>query len=156
MYGGNGCIDEPFLDSGTSRWPAARFADRRLYPPTERASSPNDTHRIKGWVSHRVDLGDNVGNILGFTGTRKLPEVFTAATMKNVVFWDIKTQFVLHRRHITSLLLSPAGQCYARFEVFTAATMKDTVFLDIKTQFVPHRRHITSPLESSRSMLCKI
>jgi hypothetical protein len=28
-------------------------------------------------------------------------EVFTAVTMKNVVFWDIKTQFVLHRRHIT-------------------------------------------------------
>jgi hypothetical protein len=24
--------------------------------------------------------------------------------MKNVVFWDIKTQFVLHRRHITSQL----------------------------------------------------
>jgi hypothetical protein len=27
---------------------------------------------------------------------------------KNVVFWDIKTQFVPHRRHITSLLQSPA------------------------------------------------
>jgi hypothetical protein len=27
-------------------------------------------------------------------------EVFTAVTMKNVAFWDIKTQFVLHRRHI--------------------------------------------------------
>jgi hypothetical protein len=27
-------------------------------------------------------------------------EVFTAVTMKNVVFWDIKTQFVLHRRHV--------------------------------------------------------
>jgi hypothetical protein len=24
--------------------------------------------------------------------------VFTAVTMKNVVFWDIKTQFVPHRR----------------------------------------------------------
>jgi hypothetical protein len=31
-------------------------------------------------------------------------EVFTAVIMKNVVFWDIKTQFVLHRRHITSPL----------------------------------------------------
>jgi hypothetical protein len=30
--------------------------------------------------------------------------VFTAVTMKNGVFWDIKTQFVLHRRHITSPL----------------------------------------------------
>jgi hypothetical protein len=29
--------------------------------------------------------------------------------LKNYVFWDIKTQFVLHRRHITSPLQSPAG-----------------------------------------------
>jgi hypothetical protein len=36
-------------------------------------------------------------------------EVFTAVTMKNAVFWDIKPQFVLHRRHITSLLQSPAS-----------------------------------------------
>jgi hypothetical protein len=36
-------------------------------------------------------------------------EVFMAVTMKKVVFWDIKTQFVLHRRHITSPLLSPVG-----------------------------------------------
>jgi hypothetical protein len=36
-------------------------------------------------------------------------EVFTAVTMKNVVFWDIKTQFVSHRKHITSPLQSPAG-----------------------------------------------
>jgi hypothetical protein len=28
--------------------------------------------------------------------------VFTAVTMKNGVFWDIGTQFVLHRRHIVS------------------------------------------------------
>jgi hypothetical protein len=36
-------------------------------------------------------------------------EFFTAVTMKNAVFWDITTQFVLHRRHITSPLQSPAG-----------------------------------------------
>jgi hypothetical protein len=36
-------------------------------------------------------------------------EVSMAVTMKNVVFWDIKTQFVLHRRHSTSPLQSPAG-----------------------------------------------
>jgi hypothetical protein len=35
-------------------------------------------------------------------------EVFTAVTMKNVTFWDIKPQFVLHRRHITSPLQRPA------------------------------------------------
>jgi hypothetical protein len=36
-------------------------------------------------------------------------EVFTAVTMKNVIFCYIKTQFVLHRRHITSPLQSPAS-----------------------------------------------
>jgi hypothetical protein len=36
-------------------------------------------------------------------------EVITAVSMKNVVFWDIKTEFVLHRRHITSLLQSSAS-----------------------------------------------
>jgi hypothetical protein len=76
-------------------------------------------------------------------------EVFTAVAMWNAVFWDIKTEFVPHRRHITSPLQSSAGYCYVRFEVFTAVTMNDVVFWDIKTQFVPHRRHITSPLQSS-------
>jgi hypothetical protein len=71
-----------------------------------------------------------------------------AVTMKNVVFWDIKTQFVLHRRHIIPLLQRPAGYFYVRFEVFMAVTMKNVVFWDIKTQFVLHRRHITSPLQS--------
>jgi hypothetical protein len=67
--------------------------------------------------------------------------------MMNVVFWDIKTQFVLHRRNITSPLQITAGYCYVRFEVFTAVTMKNAVFWDIKTQFLLHRRHITSPLQ---------
>jgi hypothetical protein len=36
-------------------------------------------------------------------------EVFSAVTMKNAVFWDINTEFVLHRRRIASPLQSPAG-----------------------------------------------
>jgi hypothetical protein len=36
-------------------------------------------------------------------------EFFKALTVKNVVFWDIKQQFVLNRRHITSPLQSPTG-----------------------------------------------
>jgi hypothetical protein len=71
--------------------------------------------------------------------------------MKNVVFWDIKTLFVLHRRHVTSPLKNQAGYYYVRFEVFTAVTMKNVVFWDIKTQFELHRRHITSPLQSPAS-----
>jgi TRAP-type mannitol/chloroaromatic compound transport system substrate-binding protein len=35
-------------------------------------------------------------------------EVSTAVAMKNAVFWDIKTQFVPHRRHITSPVQSSA------------------------------------------------
>jgi hypothetical protein len=35
--------------------------------------------------------------------------VFTAVSMKNGVFWDIKAQFILHRRHITSPLQSSAS-----------------------------------------------
>jgi hypothetical protein len=68
--------------------------------------------------------------------------------MKNAVFWDKTSQFVLHRRHITSLLQSSAGQCYVIFEVFTALTMKNAVLWDMKTHFLPHRKHIASPLQS--------
>jgi hypothetical protein len=48
--------------------------------------------------------------------------------MKNAVFWDIKTQFVPHRKHITSPLQSPAGYCYVKYEVLTALAMKNAVF----------------------------
>jgi hypothetical protein len=51
--------------------------------------------------------------------------------MKNVVFWDIKTQFVLHRRHITSLLQISASLWDVRFEVFTTVTMKNGAFWDV-------------------------
>jgi hypothetical protein len=48
--------------------------------------------------------------------------------MKNVVFCDIKPQFVLHRRHITTPLQSAASYYYATFEVSTPAITKDAVF----------------------------
>jgi hypothetical protein len=35
--------------------------------------------------------------------------VFTMVNMKTAMFWDIETQFVLHRRHITSPLQSPVS-----------------------------------------------
>jgi hypothetical protein len=44
----------------------------------------------------------------GVKGGNVIFEVFTAVTTKNAVFWDIKAHFVLHRRHITSPLWSPA------------------------------------------------
>jgi hypothetical protein len=36
-------------------------------------------------------------------------EVFTAVTMENADFWDIKTQFVPHRKHITFSLKGSTG-----------------------------------------------
>jgi hypothetical protein len=53
--------------------------------------------------------------------------------MKNVVFYDIKTQFMPHRKHITSPLQSPASYFYVRFEVVTAVTIKNAVFWDVRT-----------------------
>jgi hypothetical protein len=76
--------------------------------------------------------------------------------MKNAVFWYMKTQFIPHRKHITSSLQSPVCKCYVRFEVFTEATLKNSVFWDIKAQFIPHRKHIISATDPSRLMLCKI
>jgi hypothetical protein len=51
--------------------------------------------------------------------------------MKNVVFWDMKIQFVPHRKHITSPPQNPAGYYYVRFEVFTEMTMENAVFWDV-------------------------
>jgi hypothetical protein len=73
-------------------------------------------------------------------------EGFTAVTMKNVVFWDIDTQFVPHRRHITSPLQSPAAVCC---ENCTEHTDKPC------GQSVPHRKHITSPLQSPVAVCCE-
>jgi hypothetical protein len=47
--------------------------------------------------------------------------------MKNVVFWDMKSRSIPHRKHITSPLQSPAVKCHVRFEGFTAVTIKTTI-----------------------------
>jgi hypothetical protein len=52
-------------------------------------------------------------------------EFYTAVTMKNAAFWDTRTKFVLHRKHITSPLQSPASYRHVRFEFYTAVTKKN-------------------------------
>jgi hypothetical protein len=42
-------------------------------------------------------------------GNKTTIEVLPAVTMKNIVFWDTKTQFAPHRKQITSPLKGPAG-----------------------------------------------
>jgi hypothetical protein len=76
--------------------------------------------------------------------------------MKNVVLRNIKSQFVLHRRHITSPLQRPAGQYYVRFEVLAAGIMKTVVLWDIRNQFVPHMRHNFSVQRPRRLMPRKV
>jgi hypothetical protein len=64
--------------------------------PALEFASPTDT----GWVI--ILCQESCCLSVGFEG-------FTAVTMKNAVFCVIKTQFVLHRRHITSPLQRPAS-----------------------------------------------
>jgi hypothetical protein len=75
--------------------------------------------------------------------------------MKYAVFCGIRTEFVPHKRHITSLLQSTTGECYVRSEVSMEATMKNAVFGDIEPQFLPHKKHVTSLLQSPAGH-CKI
>jgi hypothetical protein len=51
--------------------------------------------------------------------------------MKNDVYWDIGTQFIPQRKHITSPLESQPVNAMLRFEIFTAVTMKNAVFWDV-------------------------
>jgi hypothetical protein len=69
-------------------------------------------------------------------------EVFTAETMKNAVFWDIK-KTVLYMTGNTLRLRYRAQQVDAtlRSEVFAAVTMKNAVFWDIKPQFLSHMKN---------------
>jgi hypothetical protein len=70
--------------------------------------------------------------------------------MKNVVFWDIKTQFVPHRRHIVSAT-EPSSLMLCKIGDFHGGDYEECRLLGYKTQFIRHRRHITSPLQSPAS-----
>jgi hypothetical protein len=56
-----------------------------------------------------IEIGFNFYSVINNVYECVRFEVSTAVTMKNGVFWDIKTPFGLHRRHITSPLQSPAS-----------------------------------------------
>jgi hypothetical protein len=76
-------------------------------------------------VTRRNNPEDTIlHNYIGF-------EVFTAETMKNTFFWDVKLQFIPHRKYMMSPLHSPAGYCCVRFEGSTAVSMKNAAFCDV-------------------------
>jgi hypothetical protein len=77
-----------------------------------------------------------------------------AVTMKNAVFWDIKTQFTLHRRHITSPLQSQTGQLYVIFEVLTAVTEEYRLLGYKNPDHASQETHYFSDAEPSRLMIC--
>jgi hypothetical protein len=83
-----------------------------MYEPQRRSSMYLPPASREGLARHIVS---------GFTGllpscrnrktelSEKVPTCTATGCLKNAVFWDIKTQSVPHRRHVTSPLKSPAG-----------------------------------------------
>jgi hypothetical protein len=61
--------------------------------------------------------------------------------MKNVVFWDIKIQFVPQRKYISLRYGGQPVNATLRFEVFTVVTMKNADFCDAP----PKRRFLQEP-----------
>jgi hypothetical protein len=77
--------------------------------------------------------------------------------MKKAVFWDIKAQFLLHRRHITSPLQSRDGLMLCKIWGFLGSDFEECRLLGYKSP-VPtsQETHYVSATEPSRLMLCKI
>jgi hypothetical protein len=76
--------------------------------------------------------------------------------MKNAVFWDIKTQFVLHRRHITFLLESNQSML-CKIWGFHGGDYEECRLLGYKNPVrTSQETHYVSTTETSQLMLCKI
>jgi hypothetical protein len=75
--------------------------------------------------------------------------------MNNAIFWDLKTPFLPHKKHNTSLLQSPAGYCYVRFDVLAAVTTKNALFWVLTPRDSRKnrrfRKRITKVMEAIRS-----
>jgi hypothetical protein len=80
------------------------LAGSGLHPVQGNTERPRDIEGIE-----RGRGGSSQGACILYSTENAGIEAVTAVTMKNVVFWDIKTQFVPHGRHITSPLQSPAS-----------------------------------------------
>jgi hypothetical protein len=83
-------------------------------------------------------------------------EVFTAVTMENAVFWDIKTHFIPHMKHIVSAIES-SRLMLSKIWGFHDGDYGECRLLGYKNPFhTSHETHHVSAIESSRLMLSKI
>jgi hypothetical protein len=82
--------------------------------------------------------------------------VFTAVTMKNDVIWDIKTQFVLHRRHYVSATES-SRLMLCKIWGFHGGDYEECRLLGYKNPVLTSQvTHYISDTELSQLVLCKI
>jgi hypothetical protein len=80
-------------------------------------------------------------------------EVSTAVIMKNIVFWDIETQFVPHKKHHVSA--TEPTRLMVCGETVAVCCENRTEHTDtLCGQSVPHRKHHVSAIEPTRLMVC--
>jgi hypothetical protein len=75
----------------------------------ERASKFTIDELVNSRFPSRISDDIDLDPCKGGKSIQLCEEYYRILSIKNVVFWDIKTQFVLHRRHITSQIQSPAS-----------------------------------------------
>jgi hypothetical protein len=110
------------------------------------------THIHKPWSTRRTPRRVRLTSWLpAILAAHQRSEVFTAVTMKNPVFWDIKTQLVPHRKHIMSLLQSPAGLTLYKIWGFHGGYYEEYHLLGYKTPArTSQETHYVSATESSQ------
>jgi hypothetical protein len=78
-----------------------------------------------------------------------------AVSMKNVVFWDIKTQFVPHRKHVSATKHITLMLC--KISSFQGGDYEECDILGYKNPVrTSQETHYVSATETNRLMLCKI
>jgi hypothetical protein len=76
--------------------------------------------------------------------------------MKNAVFWDIKSQFVPHRRHYV-YATEPSRLMLCKVLGFHGGDYEECRLLGYKIPVrTPQETHYVSATEPSRLMLCKV